>query len=35
MNVMSLKETREAMAALYMRFLHNRVIHNVSKVLLW
>lgn len=35
MNVMSLKETREAMAKLYMQMLHNSVIHNVTKVVLW
>ena len=35
MNVMSLKETREAFVKLYMKYLHNGVIHNTTKVLFW
>lgn len=35
MNVMSLKETRDAMVKLYMNYLHNAVIHNTAKVSFW
>ncbi len=35
MNVMSLKETREAMAILYMKYLHNAVIHGTATVSFW
>lgn len=35
MNVISLKETREAFVKLYMKYLHNGVIHNTTKVLFW
>lgn len=35
MNVLSLKETREAMATFYMNYLHTAVIHNTLKVSFW
>ncbi len=35
MNVLSLKETRDAFAKLYMKFIHNGVIHDTTKVVFW
>lgn len=35
MNVLSLKETRDAFAKLYMKYIHNGVIHDTTKVVFW
>lgn len=35
LNVLGLKYTREDLVQVYMKYLHNGVIHNTTKVVLW